>query len=136
MPGYKTQLVMVVHPDTAVTGEMSLLLQHVGFRIVGIGERQVVAQGPGRHPDVLILGEGDRPSGGYDFGLYAEEVLGVPVAAIGGDQGLAQVADTPGMGGTSFLPSRLNSAELLVRVRSFLRRTNGDSEEPDSEEFA
>jgi DNA-binding response OmpR family regulator len=130
------QVILLIHSDLVAMGELTFLLQHLGFNVVGaIGGQQALAEIYRRHPDVVIMAEGNCRPNGDGLCLHIRELSQAPIIILGQEHEKADESEILNIGADAYLTSPLNLRELLTSVCSLARRTN-NFEESEKEGFA
>jgi DNA-binding response OmpR family regulator len=130
------QVILLIHSDLVAMVELTFVLQHLGFKVVSaIGSQQALAELYKRHPDVVIMAEGNcRPN---EDGLcpHIRELSQAPIIILGQEQEKADESEILNIGADAYLTSPLNLRDLLASVSSLACRTN-NLEESEKEGFA
>lgn len=118
------QEILVIHPDLVARENLVFVLQHSGFRAVGVAEgQQALAEINRSRPDLIVMPAGIHGLNGNELCVLIREVCQAPIVILGDDKEEAAAADLLEMGADAYLTSPLNLRELLARVHSLLRRT-------------
>jgi len=118
--------ILLVHPDVALREQLTFLLQHSGFRVVGaMEEHQALAEIDRSHPDLIVVAEQSHGLNGNGLCTRIRELCQAPIIILGQNHEEAAGIDLLEKGADAYLSSPLNLRELLARVRSLLRRTRG-----------
>jgi len=121
--------ILLVCPDLAMTANLTLLLQHSGFRIIDAAEsKQALAEIDRSAPDLIVIHENNHKLNGDDLCIRMRELSDVPIIVLGQEQEEAAGVEFLEMGADVYLPSPLSFRELLARVRSLLRRSPASQE--------
>lgn len=122
--------ILLVHSDPRVSDELTFLLQHSGFLVVGTsGGQQALAEIRRRQPDLIVMAENSHRFNGDELCVRIRELCQAPIIILGQDQEEAAGIGLLEMGADAYLTSPLNFRELLARVRSLLRRSKRNSKE-------
>jgi len=131
------QVILLIHSNLVVMGELTFVLQHLGFKVVSaIGDQQALAEIYRRHPDVVIVAEGNCRSNENGLCLHIRELCQAPIIILGQEQEKADEIETLNMGADAYLTSPLNLRELLASVRSLARRPDANFGQGAKEDFA
>jgi len=115
--------ILLVHSDPRVSDELTFLLQHSGFLVVGTsGGQQALAEIRRRQPDLIVMAEGSHRLTGDEVCILIRELCQAPIIVLGQDHDEAAGIYFLEIGADVYLSSPLNFRELLARVRSLLRR--------------
>lgn len=116
--------ILVIHPDLVARENLVFVLQHAGFRAVGVAEgQQALAEINRSCPDLIVKPAGLHGLNGNELCILIREVSQAPIVILGNDKEEASAVDLLEMGADAYLLPPLNLRELLARVRSLLRRT-------------
>ena len=112
-------------------------MQHLGFKVVSAIEgQQALAEIYSRHPDVVIVAEGNCRSSGNGLCLRIRELCQAPIIILGQEQEKADEIEIPNMGADAYLSTPLNLRDLLASVRLLARRPEANSGQGAKEDFA
>jgi len=115
--------ILLVQPDLVRGDEITFLLQHSGFRVVGApGAQQAMTELRKGSPDLIIMAEQSRILNGDELCIRIRQVCRAPIIILGQDHEEAAGTEFLEMGADVYLTFPLNLRELLARVRSLLRR--------------
>ena len=114
----------MIHPELEVAEGLAFALQHSGFQVMTVVEKQQVLAGIYRSPpDVIIMAECDqRVNEDGLCVLHVRELCQIPIIVLGQDHKEAAGIDLLEMGADAYLTNPLNFRELLAWVRSLIRR--------------
>ena len=119
--------ILLINSDPRVSDDLTFVLQHSGFRVVGTSEGwQALAEIRRRQPDVIVMAENSHGLNGDELCLRLRELCQAPIIILGQDQEEAAGICLLEMGADAYLTSPLKLRELLARVRSLLRRYKGN----------
>ena len=122
--------ILVIHPNLTLRDELTFVLQHSGFQVVGtMGAQQALDETYRRRPDLIVMAEDIPKVNGDELCIRIREISEAPIIILGQDEEEAAGIDMLEMGADAYLPSPLNVRELLARVRSLLRRIRGEFQE-------
>ena len=120
--------ILVVCPDLTMTDNLTFLLQHSGFQTVNVdGSMQALVEVNRSSPDLILMRENSRRLNGDELCIRIREMSDAPIIVLGQEQDEAAGVEFLEMGADVYLPNPLHFRELLARVRSLLRRTQGSS---------
>ena len=115
--------ILLIHPDLAVGGELTFILQHAGFQVAHAMEgQQALVEVDRSHPDLIVIAESTPKLNGDELCVRVRELCQAPIIVLGQDHEEAAGIDLLEMGADAYLTSPLNPRELLARIRSLLRR--------------
>jgi DNA-binding response OmpR family regulator len=121
--------ILLVCPDLALTGNLTFLLRHCGFRIVNAVESEQALAELGRSaPDLVVMCESNRRLNGEELCIRIRELCRIPIIVLGQKQEELAGVEFVEMGADSYLTSPLSPGELLARVRFLLGRSRGSEE--------
>ena len=121
------QKILLIHADLALRDELTFVLQHSGFQVVGsMGAQQALDETYRRRPDLIVMAEDAARVDGDELCIRIREISEAPIIILGQDEEEAAGISMLEMGADAYLPSPLNVRELLARVRSLLRRIRGE----------
>ncbi len=121
------QEILVIHPDLVMRENLVFILQHSGFRAVGVAEgQQALAEINRSCPDLIVMSAGAHGLNGNELWVLIREACQVPIVILGNDKEEAAAVDLLEMGADAYLTFPLNLRELLARVHSLLRRTRAN----------
>jgi len=120
--------ILFVCHDSAMKDNLTFMLQNSGFRIVDAAEsKQALAEIGRSSPDLIVMCENAQKLNGNELCIRIRELSNVPIIVLGQEQEEAAGVEFLEMGADAYLPTPLRFRELLVRVRSLLRRARPSS---------
>ena len=118
--------ILLVCPDTAVSAELTLCLEHSGFEVAAVAESTEALTEMNRcGPDIIVIGENSPKLNGDELCIRIRETSDVPILVLGQTEGHLEAVEMLEMGADAYLAYPWNSRELLARIRSLLRRRRG-----------
>ena len=121
------EAILLIHPDPVMRHELTLILQHSDFHVVGIsGGQEALASISSVCPDLIVLAENSHRLNGDELCVRIREICWTPIVILGQEQDRAAGVDLLEMGADAYLTSPLDTRLLLARIHSLLRRTKGD----------
>lgn len=120
--------ILLIHPDLVLRDELTFILQHSGFQVVGAsGGQQALTEVYSRHLDLIVVAESSHRLNGDELCVRLRQICQAPIVILG--QGRKEISgiDFIEMGADAYLASPLNLRELLARIRSLLRRTQANA---------
>jgi DNA-binding response OmpR family regulator len=121
--GLDMEKILLVCPDSAMTDNLSFVLEHSGFGVVNAaGSQQAVSEVVRSSPDLILMRENSRRLNGDELCIRIRELSDVPIIVLGQEQEEAAGVEFLEMGADVYMASPLSLRELLARVRSLLRR--------------
>ena len=118
--------ILLVCPDTGVSDELTLFLEHSGFRVAGVAEStQVMSEMDRCSPDIMVIRENGRRLNDDELCIRIRESSDVPILVLGQTEGQLAAVEMLEVGADAYLAYPWDSRELLARIRSLLRRRRG-----------
>ena len=115
--------ILVIHPDMVVRDNLTFVLQHSGFQVIGaIAGQQALAQIDRCHPDLIIMAEETGRLNVNELCVRIRERCQSPIIILGRNKEEAAGIDLLEMGADAYLTYPLNLRELLTRIHSLIRR--------------
>ena len=118
--------ILLIQPDLRAREELTFLLQHLGFQVVGTaGVEQALAELPKRFFSLILIAENaDSSSGanGHEGWLRIRETSQAPIIVLGRYQEEAAGVDFLEMGADGYLPTPLNHRLLVAQSHTYIRR--------------
>ena len=120
---WNVKRILLVCADPAMTEELTFFLQHSGFHVASAGEsRQVIDEMERTDPDLILMREKNSRLNGDELCVRIRELSDIPIIVLGWGPEEEAGVEILEMGADAYLPSPLDSRELLARIRSLLRR--------------
>lgn len=123
--------ILMIEGSKPARERMVLALEQAGFGVVTAAN---VAQGLSRlgesHPHLVILSDSPSAVNTDEFCAQVRQVSPVPIIVIGSGKGELTSVRFLQMGADAYMTKPVSLVELVARVRSLLRRTQGLNHKP------
>ena len=118
--------ILLIQPDLRTRDELTFLLQHSGFQVVGTaGVEQGLDELYRGSPDLILIAENSHSSdgaNGHPGWLRIREACHAPIIILGRYQDKSTKIELLEMGADGYFPPPLDYRLLLGDIRAYIRR--------------
>ena len=127
MPATRSDSVLVVEDEASIASFVSLYLRNAGYSIfTAANGAQALAQVARRHPSLIVLDLMLPDIDGIEVCRRVRQRSDVPILMLTGrDEDVDKIVGLE-VGADDYMTKPFNPRELVARVKSILRRTNGE----------